>query len=287
MWVHAGSAAGLDGHAAGGGSTRAFGARFSACRPDWFGGALRSVRRHGFAIVEDVLSPDMLERTRDAMYRVRERILAEVGPQRLARAAEPGVLALMLRYDAHFYSLLELDDVLAIVDASLSSTAVLHVQNGLIAPPAGGPFGTPSRATLRRDFPHHLDGYVASLTTVLAIGDFTADNGAPLLIPGSHREEHAPGRERMLDAAVPAVAPAGSMIVIDSGLWHAPGTNRSGHDRLSITQQFTRSFIKPQVDYLRALGDEMVRRRDQRTQQLLGRYTRAVASIDECYPPGS
>jgi ectoine hydroxylase-related dioxygenase (phytanoyl-CoA dioxygenase family) len=287
VWVHAGSTTGLDGHAAGDGSARAFGARFSACRPDWFGGALRSVRRDGFAIVEDVLSRDVLERTRNAMYRVHERILAEIGPQRLARAGELGALRLMLRYDAHFYSLLELDDVLAIVDASLSSAAVLHVQNGLIAPPAGGPFGSPSRAMLRRDFPHHLDGYVASLTTVLAIGDFTADNGAPLLVPGSHREEHAPSPERMLDAALPAVAPAGSMVVLDGGLWHAPGTNRSGHDRLAITQQFTRSFIRPQVDYMRALGDEMVRRRDQRTQQLLGRYTRAVASVDECYPPGS
>jgi hypothetical protein len=38
---------------------------------------------------------------------------------------------------------------------------------------------------------------------------------------------------------------------------------------------------------MRALGDEMVRRRDQRTQQLLGRYTRAATSVDECYPPGS
>ena len=287
MWVQAGSTTGLDGNAAGDGATRAFGARFSACRPDWFGGALRCVRRDGFAIVEDVLSRDMLDRTRNAMYRVHERILAEVGAQRLAQAGELGALALMLRYDAHFYSLLELDDVLAIVDASLSSTAVLHVQNGLIAPPAGGPFGTPSPAMLRRDFPHHLDGYVASLTTVLAIGDLTTENGAPLLVPGSHREEQAPGLERMLDAAVPAVAPAGSMIVLDSGLWHVPGTNRSGHDRLSVTQQFTRSFIQPQVDYMRALGDEMVRRRDQRTQQLLGRYTRAATSVDECYPPGS
>jgi ectoine hydroxylase-related dioxygenase (phytanoyl-CoA dioxygenase family) len=71
------------------------------------------------------------------------------------------------------------------------------------------------------------------------------------------------------------------MVVLDSTLWHAPGTNRSQRDRVSVTQQFTRSFVRPQVDYVRALGEEMVQRRSDRTQQLLGRYTRAIASVEE------
>ena len=58
-----------------------------------------------------------------------------------------------------------------------------------------------------------------------------------------------------------ALCPAGSMLVFDSTLWHAAAVNRSGHDRLAINQQFTRPFITPQIDYVRALGDEMVLRR--------------------------
>ena len=48
-----------------------------------------------------------------------------------------------------------------------------------------------------------------------------------------------------------------SMIVFDSTLWHAAGANRSGKDRLAINQQFTRSYVKQQVDYVRALGLEL------------------------------
>jgi ectoine hydroxylase-related dioxygenase (phytanoyl-CoA dioxygenase family) len=265
-------------------SLRTIATRFTARDSDWFVPALESVRDNGFAIVEDVLEPPLLRRTRDAMYRVHERILAEIGPQRLSRAGDLGVLRLMLCYDAHFYALLELEELLAVVDASLSSAAVLHVQDGRIDPPAGAPFLGPSRIALTRDFRHHLNGYVASLTTILAIDAFTPENGAPLLVPGSHQEERPPGAARIVDTAVPALCPAGAMIVLDSTLWHTPGSNRSGHDRLSITQQFTRPFVRPQVDYVAALGDEMVQRRSPRTQQLLGRFTRCVGSIDECYP---
>ena len=84
---------------------------------------------------------------------------------------------------------------------------------------------------------------------------------------------------------MPAVCPGGSMIVFDSTLWHAAGVNCSGRDRLAINQQFTRSFIKPQIDYVRALGDEALLRRRPRTQQLLGWYTRVVTNLDEYYRP--
>ncbi len=260
--------------------------RLSARRPEWFGDAMQSIRHDGYAIVEDVLPQASLERTREAMYSAHERILVDVGAQRLERAGELGVLRLMLRYDGHFYSLLELEEVLAIVDASLSSTAILHLQNGLIRPPCGERRpGERFRTAFQRDFPRYLGGYVASVNTVLAIDDFTTTNGATRLVPGSHQRLLAPDHEEMEAIAVPAVCPAGSMIAFDSTLWHAAGVNRSDCDRLAINQQFTRSFISPQIDYVRALGDEMVLRRDPRTQQLLGWYTQAVTSLDEFYRP--
>ena len=75
------------------------------------------------------------------------------------------------------------------------------------------------------------------------------------------------------------------MIVFDSTLYHAAGQNRSGEDRLSINHQFTRSFFKQQIDYIRLLGDEAVETLHPRTQQLLGWYTRVVTSLDEYYRP--
>ena len=75
------------------------------------------------------------------------------------------------------------------------------------------------------------------------------------------------------------------MIVFDSTLWHAAGINTTAKDRLGINHQFTRSFIKQQIDYVRALGNDLVERQAPRTQQLLGYYTRVVTSLDEYYQP--
>ena len=260
--------------------------RFSARRPAWIGETLRSVRHDGYAIVEDVVPAALLERTREAMYAVQERIRAEIGQERLDRAGELGVLRIMPRYDESLLALLELEPVLAIVDRVVSPTAILHLQNGLILPSTTEPRAREHfQTSFHQDFRRHLNGYVASVNTFLAIDDFTSDNGATLLVPGSHQRAQPPDREVMEATAAPALCPAGSMIVFDSTLWHAAGINLSGSDRLAVNQQFTRSFIKPQIDYVRALGDDAVLRQRPRTQQLLGWYTRVVTSLDEYYVP--
>ena len=192
----------------------------------------------------------------------------------------------MLAYDLHFTRLLELEPILAIVDSTVSETAILHLQNGLILPslPEGD---APDifQMNFHRDFPRVLNGYPMSINTFLAIDEFRRDNGATLVVPATHQTEHAPSQTYLEDNAIPVECPAGSMIVFDSTLWHAAGENVSGRDRLAINQQFTRSYVKQQVDYVRALGDGVVFSQNDRTQQLLGWYTRVVTSLDEFYQP--
>ena len=221
------------------------------------------------------------------MYAVQARIRAEVGQERLDRAGELGVLRIMLRYDESLLALLELEPVLAIVDrVALADGDPASAERPDPAAERREPHARERfQTSFHQDFPRHLNGYVASVNTFLAIDDFTSDNGATLLVPGSHQRAQPPDPETMEATAAPALCPAGSMIVFDSTLWHAAGINVSGADRLAVNQQFTRSFIKPQIDYVRALGDEAVLRQRPRTQQLLGWYTRVVTSLDEYYRP--
>jgi ectoine hydroxylase-related dioxygenase (phytanoyl-CoA dioxygenase family) len=259
--------------------------RVPSTDPDWLDQAVESLRFLGCAIVEDVVPPDLLDRSRDAMYEVQARIRAEIGEERLERAGELGVLRLMLRYDPLFVEFLELPEVLAVVDATVSATAILHLQNGLVLPPAGATAPDVFQLRFHRDFPRELNGFVASINTFFAIDEFTAENGGTILVPGTHQKDPAPTEEFMANAQISAECPPGSMIVFDSTLLHAAGLNRSGQDRMAINQQFTRSWIKQQVDYVRALGDDFIASQQPRTQQLLGWYTRTVTSLDEYYRP--
>ena len=251
---------------------------------NWLERALEGLRISGCAIVENVLDEREVEETREALKRTQRKIVEAVGQDRLDRAGEVGVLRLMLAYDPHFFRFLELEEVLAIVDATVSPTAILHLQNGLVLPSSDeGPDVFQTR--FHQDFPRVLNGYLMSVNTFFAIDEFSAATGGTLLAPGTHQLAERPSDEFLHEVAVGAECGAGSMIVFDSTIWHAAGRNTSGRERMAINQQFTRSYVKQQVDYVRALGDETVRAQQDRTQQLLGWYTRVVTSLDEFYVP--
>jgi ectoine hydroxylase-related dioxygenase (phytanoyl-CoA dioxygenase family) len=240
----------------------------------------------GFAVVESVLDRVTLDETRTRMYAVRDSIVRDVGLERLERAGEVGVLRLMMQTDPFFLRFLEVPALVSAVDATVSPTAILHLQNGFILPSFPGERSPKIfQTSYHQDFPRVLNGYVASINVFFAIDAFTRENGCTWVVPASHQHAERPAQSEIDAKAIPVECPAGSMIVFDSTLWHAAGANTSGRDRLAINHQFTRSWIKQQIDYVRALGDAVVEGQPPRTQQLLGWYTRVVTSLDEYYQP--
>jgi len=258
--------------------------RLTTTDADWQAAAATAVKDTGFAVIEGVLDRQFLEECRAAMYRAQQAILSDVGRDRLERARELGVLRLMVKFEPFFLRFLELPALLAMVDATVSPTAVMHLQNGFILPSFSGDSPRVFQNTYHQDFPRLMNGYLASINVFFAIDEFTTVNGATWVVPGSQQQPR-PDDAVIESKAVALTCPAGSMIVFDSTLWHAAGANTSGRDRLAINHQFTRSFLKQQIDYVRALGDDVVSGLPPRTQQLLGWYTRVVTSLDEYYQP--
>ena len=254
--------------------------------PAWLATALEALEFAGCAVVEGALAPEAVTALRAALYEVQPRLVAEVGEERLERAGERGVLRLPMRHAPALLELLAHPDVLALVDATVGETAIMHLMNGFILPPipAGSELAI-FQTTFHRDFPRVLNGYLASVNVFLALDDFSASNGATRVVPGTHQHERFPSAAYCKRAELPVTCPAGSLIAFDSTLVHAAGLNTSGRDRLAINMQFTRSYLKQQIDYVRALGDEVVTALPPRTQQLLGYYTRVVTSVDEYYRP--
>lgn len=105
--------------------------------------------------------------------------------------------------------------------------------------------------------------------TVFAIDGFTADNGATQLIPRSHQwdDARAPGPE---DRAIPAVMPAGSMVLFLGSLWHGGGANRSAEPRLAVTAQYCQPYLRTQENYSLGLSRERAAACSEHMQRLLG-----------------
>jgi ectoine hydroxylase-related dioxygenase (phytanoyl-CoA dioxygenase family) len=97
--------------------------------------------------------------------------------------------------------------------------------------------------------------------SIWLLDDFTEDNGATRVVPGSHRLTVA-ARDAMPDTSAPhpdevkLVAPAGTVVVFNSHLWHGGTRNRTGSQRRAMHSYFTRRANGQQLDQKKYLRPE-------------------------------
>jgi len=123
-------------------------------------------------------------------------------------------------------------------------------------------------------------------TTIWAIDDFTADNGATWIVPGSHRAEREPTADDNGDA-IPAEMEAGSVLIMNSSLWHCggPNTTRSAWRR-GANVQYCLGWMRGQQNHYLSLPAHEVRAMPKRLQQLCGYalHKGALGHIDGMSP---
>ena len=105
--------------------------------------------------------------------------------------------------------------------------------------------------------------------TVWAIDGFDEENGATVLVPGSHTwgDERLPEED---DERVSAVMPAGSVIFYPGTVWHGGGANRAASSRLAVTCQYCEPWVRTQENYFLSVRRETVRTLSEDLKRLLG-----------------
>lgn len=121
------------------------------------------------------------------------------------------------------------------------------------------------------------------VNTLVMLDDFTAENGGTWM--GAMIDlAHKPDVETFRRTAKQVIAPAGSILIFDSNLWHAAGQNLSNMPRRSVTPMFCRPYVKPGFDYCRALWP-YVPQMSGRLQQILGYRARIPETLTQWYQP--
>jgi len=93
--------------------------------------------------------------------------------------------------------------------------------------------------------------------TIWILDDFTNENGATRCVPGTHRSGRLP-QEVLADPAAPhpdevlVTAPAGTLVIMNSHLWHGGTANRTPRPRCAMHGFFCRRD-KPQQQYQKHL----------------------------------
>lgn len=174
------------------------------------------------------------------------------------------------------------------IDRNASAPAIRQFFGGhhYILQSMGGNFNFPDAANyagvVHRDIRSYFKDRLM-LNTLVALDDLTAENGATWLMVGGHLVAQKPSEEDFAKHAVQVTAPAGSILMWDSRVWHRAGVNRTRAPRRIVTPIFTRPFYKQGLDYPRAIGYNA--ELSENLRQLLGYNARVPASMEEWYRP--
>ena len=247
-------------------------ARFAAdARPDQLAEALR---HRGYAIVERLVPDELLARFE-----------AEIEPHLAATPAgqddfvgtntrRPGCLIARSEAARHLVAHPLVLDAVREVFAPRPRLQ-LHLTQ-LIAIGAGEPAQMVHRDQWAFDFFPFPAGYEAQVNTMWAVTDFTEENGATRIIPGSNHWED--GLRPEAGDTVPAEMPRGSVLLYTGSLYHGGGANRSDAARIGVNVDYCRPWLRQEENQYLACPPEVARTLDEDLLKLMG-YSRGAYAL--------
>ena len=237
----------------------------------------------GFVTFENVLTPEDLDRVRSALA---PHLAADIrGRQDFEGLKSNRIYAMLAKGDI-FSEIVAHPLTLAFAEAELGTSCLLKDFPAINLRP--GETVQPwhhDDSQLEYPLPH----FPFSVSTFWAISATTVENGATELIPGSHHWTEADGAA-IVDSetferteigevdddpfhrpdAVSAEMTPGSVTIAKGTVWHRGGANRSDDDRLIVTPQYCRGWIRPAENQISATPLDVTRQLPQRVRALMG-----------------
>jgi len=213
------------------------------------------IRDDGYTVIERAADPDLVEGLKQALLRTeREHGFG------YARTSFEGFKTVrinnLLTYDDTFREVPLRQGVLAVVERVLDKECLLSSFCSLVLGPGqeAQPIHEDTQLIL---LPRpHLP---ITLNAIWALSDFTRDNGATRILPGSHKCASSPEYGKEYDA-VTATMPAGSVMLFDSALWHGGGANTSNDRRFAFSCAYCWGWMRQQENLQLGIPLETARR---------------------------
>lgn len=240
-----------------------------------------AIAESGYSIVEGVIPDNVVDELNDAL----DRLITQ-------RNVIPADNSFEGRNTIRIYNLLAFDPIFQVIP---TWEAILPICEGvldkglLVSSLSSIAIGAGEIAQ-----PIHADDQVIPLekphaaiicNTMWALTDFTEENGATRVIPGSHLADHSPEYGAEFDS-VPAEMPRGSVLVWHGSLWHGGGANRTSQRRVGIAMNYCAGFIRQQENQQLGLSRSKVSEFSPRLRELigLGIYRGLIGHVEKSAP---
>jgi len=246
-------------------------------------GHLEELEAYGLTVItpEQIGEPRVLERARDAVLRIaQERTGVKHNVETGAHGTLDGqgtndsqyLLFAFLEEDKVFEEIVQHSQTLPLIEYYLgancqlsSLTCFIKWQNEIGYGPT---LGLHSDSGLYRNGPLPAMPHVFNTNWIMT--DYTKENGAFCVVPGSHRLCRHPRRGEGADKVVPVEAPAGSVLVFHGNVWHGAFPRVNPGLRISINAYYCGPHFKAQERFQGRLSEDMLARNNDRFRELVG-----------------
>ena len=239
------------------------------------------VQRDGYTIVEKAIEPGLCEALAADLLRL-ERDLGVTPANNIFEGTRTVRIYNLLARGKLYEAIPVHEHVLPIVEKLLDRGCLISSLSSI----AIGPSETPQ--------PLHADDQLIPLprphvpiivNSMWAITDFTEENGATRIVPGSHAWPEAPPLGTSQET-VPARMARGSVLVYNGSLWHGGGANRTDARRVGIAMNYCAGFIRQQENQQLGIPLDVARGFSPRLRRLagFGLYKKLLGHIDKCSP---
>ena len=223
------------------------------------------IREQGYTVLERAIDAQAVAAIRDALLRVERSQGLGYAKTRFEGLNTVRINNLLV-HDELFWQVPLQPQVLAIAEALLDRELLLSSLCSLTLGP--GQTAQPMHEDTQQ-IPLPRPHPPLSINAIWALSDFTADNGATRIVPGSHRFDHAPEYGRAYDS-VAVLVPAGSIVVFDSALWHAGGANTTSERRWALSCYYCAGWMRQQENLQLGIPRDVAARFPRRLQELCG-----------------
>lgn len=238
--------------------------------------AVEEISRAGYCVFDPGFTAGTVAAIAEQFDRTQSDYLTRHDAERLRERDEHNTVRLPLSLDEVFLDLARTAKLLELVGRLISGKFILNQQNGIVNP-VGSRY---NQDAWHRDLPyqHFTTSRPIAINALYCVDEFTADNGATSVLPGTHLREAFPSDGFVQKHARQALAPAGSFIVIDCMTYHRGEKNRTAHPRRAVNHVYTIPFIKQQIDIPAAMPASTL---DDATRDLLGYRYATPRSVEE------
>ena len=109
-------------------------------------------------------------------------------------------------------------------------------------------------------------------STVWAVDDFTKENGATRLVPGSHKWDK--DREPLPEEILCAEMKAGSVLIYTGSILHGGGPNKTNKNRLGVFMHYTLGWLRQEENQYLSCPPKIAKDLDPKLRALMG-YSKA------------